>query len=1022
MVRVQDMLSSYYRADLMKFVNGCSVTRRRIGAFVCVGLALGLVLAESFAGLGGSVLRAQTDSSAHKFDSKGKRFWVAFMDNFGSGGDGEKSDLWLYVSCDRPTTVHLRYFATSQTADIAVSEANVPVEIRVRDLFGDFVELSANDRGVSNKTIQVNADDEITLYGVNIRQMSSDAFLGLPDDVLTRRYIVLAYPNGYNVQSGSYDMPSEFAVIAVENGTEVRIDPSARLNNDKTLDPFVVTLDSGQVYFAEANWSSEQDVSGTEIRATKPVAVFGGNRRTSIPTSVGNFRDHLVEQLPPLEAWGREALVTPHFNITPQSGYTAVVRVLAAFDVTSWTLDGVAQQPLRAARSVEIPLRDKPMVIQADKPILVAQYEHSVGDVTDFNQGYSLGDPFMMIVSPPEQYDTAYAFQCVNHREFLSHFVNVVIPTDAIASLTIDDVAMADIVTFMPIPGTRFSYAQIQLAAGAHYARADSGFGLYAYGFGRANSYGYPGGTLFRTLVSDFQPPEIQPIPGCGQMTGLVYDSRITDTGVDSCYATPETENVDLTIEPFAPGADTVRYHAVLRDPYQDGRVGVKAIDSGGRSLTRVVDIPGFTVRAVGMVDSRPTTIDTLVVFNGMEFCTSVEIENYGKFPRTITSIGATSSIPSNLKITAPVPMILAPGEHRPIQICYSGALDTVYTVRLDIGNECIDRTVATVPIVSRIDTSGPALSRVGDPCSGGYTLSADEPRYMQSGVASIQFDQLVNCRAALTPDSTSFPVAMLTTSLVRLDPRQDMIYRMRLRDVVGNEEVIADTVAGFTLAITGLRGDQLAMRLDRNLEVDSLVLSAHRCDSVVLNNYGLKPLRLTNVRMRGNESFSIPPAQLPLLLAPGEQRKIAICIEGTRAGELDDTLLVEGECGIDEQVALKAPVNWISGTGHDQCNNAISLQMYAPTKRTFLAAPVPNPVTAGTSYIDIGLTASQAVRLDVVALDGRVALPVLGGVNLQAGINRVSFDLSRLDSGPYFCRLVTASGDVFVEKLVIGR
>lgn len=1049
----------------MKLLSCCPVARRcRVGAFAYAMFVL--VLSGMALNVGGTVLLAQSnsaarsvvlkpdngtvrrvltrdtimcgvgveksgavphgvvaqDTGAHKFDSKGRRFWVAFMDNFGSGGDGEKSDLRLYVSCDRPTTVHLRYFATTQTADVDVPEANVAVEIRVRDLFGDFVELSPGDRGVSNKTIQVNADDDITLYGVNIRQMSSDAFLGLPDDVLTRRYIVLGYTNGYNTQSGSYDMPSEFAVIAIENGTELQIKPSAQLNSFKDKQPFVVTLDSGQVFYAEADVSSEQDVSGTEIRATKPIAVFGGNRRTAIPTNVGNFRDHLVEQLPPLEAWGREAIITPHFNITAESRYTAVVRVLAAFDGTSWTLNGVARQPMRAARPVEIPLRDEPLVIKADQPILVAQYEHSVGDVTDFGQGYSLGDPFMMIVSPPEQYDTAYAFQCVNHQEFLTHFVNVVIPTDAIRSLTIDDVAMVDIATFMEIPDTRFSYAQIQLSAGAHYARADSGFGLYVYGFGRANSYGYPGGTLFRTLVSDFQPPEIQPIPGCGEMTGLVYDSHITDTGVDSCYATGETKNVDLTIGPFVSGVDTVRYHAVLRDPYQDGRVGIKAIDSGGRSLTRVVDIPGFTIRAVGMVGNVPQAVDTLVVFNGLEFCRSVELENYGAFPRTITSVGVASSVSSTLKINAPVPMVLAPGERRPIQICYSGAFDTVYTVSLKISSECVDRTVATVPIVSRIDTSGPAITRVGDACSGGYTLSAAEPRYMQSGVASVQFDQLVNCRATLAPDSADLPTTQLTTTLVRIDERQDMIYRMRVRDAVGNEDVIADTIPGFTLAVTGLRGDQLALRLERDLQIDSLVLDGRRCDSVVLNNYGLKTLRLTTVRMRGNQSFSIPPSQLPVILAPGEGRKISICIEGVRAGEIEDTLLVEGECGINEEVAMKAPVNWIMGTGHDQCNNAISLQMYAPTKRTFMAAPVPNPVVSGTSYIDLGLTSSQTVRLEVVGLNGNVAMPVLTGVELPAGINRVEFDLSRLDSGPYFCRLITSSGEVFVEKLVIGR
>lgn len=47
------------------------------------------------------------------------------------------------------------------------------------------------------------------------------------------------------------------------------------------------------------------DLTGTYISSDKPVAVFSGNVRASIPTS-RTSRDHLVEQMIPVQTWGSE--------------------------------------------------------------------------------------------------------------------------------------------------------------------------------------------------------------------------------------------------------------------------------------------------------------------------------------------------------------------------------------------------------------------------------------------------------------------------------------------------------------------------------------------------------------------------------------------------------------------------------------------------------------------------------------------------------------------------------------------
>ena len=146
-------------------------------------------------------LQAQITRPVH--DSKGQDFWVAFMETAGGGGPIEQSDLRLYLSAIKPTQVRITYSRTGQVETVNLPVANRSFEVDIAQLFGPSIELNAGDIGVSSKTLRVESDEDITLYGVSVRVFSSDAFLGLPEDVLTRRYVLLGYPNGYQRQGFS---------------------------------------------------------------------------------------------------------------------------------------------------------------------------------------------------------------------------------------------------------------------------------------------------------------------------------------------------------------------------------------------------------------------------------------------------------------------------------------------------------------------------------------------------------------------------------------------------------------------------------------------------------------------------------------------------------------------------------------------------------------------------------------------------------------------------------------------------
>lgn len=961
-----------------------------------------------------AVLRSQPN------DTKGKEFWVTFMQSEGTGSP----DLRFYLSCDRPTSATITYTATGLSERVSLPTPNVPLEVNISNDFGTSVELDATP--ITRKSFHIVADDDITLYGCTIRVYSADAYLALPYDVLTKRYIVLAYTNGFD--GLSYDRHSEFAVVATEDNTRVKITSrgNAVVDGNPPAIPFTVTLNRGEVFSGQASLIDAEDVSGTEVVASKPVAVFGGVERTAVPTSVGNNRDYLVEQIPPMEAWGKEAILTPHYPITPASPYQAVARILGMFDGTTWKLDGVVQGVLQRGVPVEIPLT-KAQLVQADGPILVAQYEHSVGNL-GLPPPFPLGDPFMMIIPPSEQFDTAYAFQSIIHPEFDAHYMNVVIPPNAVSSLRLDGQPVSQ--AFTPIAGTRFSYAQIELAAGSHFIRADSAFGLYVYGFGPANSYGYVGGMLFRTLVYDLDPPQVDVFDTCGTLQGIAHDDNfITDTGIDSCYATSDVSNVNLTIFPFPRHADTVRYTATLIDPYQDGVVGIRAVDSVGHWRTQISLIPGYTLRAAGMTDNSPLQLDSVLAFNQLVRCRTVRIENYGKFPHRVDSLWLDPDLQTKVAINGPqMPISIEPGESKDIGICVTGGgPDTSVGLALHIREDCRDRTIAAIPAYSGIDTTPPLLLDIVPSCSDDVTLRFTDIPTPGAGIDSVRIDTLVNCTATILTGggnlpAGAMPVHNLNVELRRIDPRQDMIYRITVIDAVGNVYTTGDTIGGFTVAVIDKRSDTVAMRLNRDWNGDTLLATTERCDSLLIHNYGSQPLHLSNAHMQGNILYSIPPSQLPMDLQPGEVRKLAVCIQSVAVDQELDTLWVSDSCAHTEGVLMKTPIGTLHGSGHDICNNAITIDLVAPAKRTFITTPVPNPAHSSSASVDLGLAQNEIVTLELLDAEGKRALQVMQGIELPAGVSRIRFDISSLRSGLYFCRMTTASGGLHIEKMVVDK
>jgi len=403
-------------------------------------------------------------------DNRGTDFWLTFPR--GTHEWGVTPDFSVFVTAAEDTSGALAipgldYVTTFDLTAGQLLQIPLPQNVELA-LQSDQVE----DKGVHLATLK-----DVTVQGLSREPHTTDAYLALPTDVSGTEYFVMSYANTDFALDTHH---TQFAVVGTADGTQVTITPTVMAESHPAGAPFTVTLDRGQVYHLKSAEPSPADLTGTHIAATGPVAVFGGHGGTDVPIDVG-AADFLIEQLPPASAWGRQFVTVPLATRTGGDTF----RFLAAEDGTEVTVNGQLAATLNAGEFHE-QLIDGSAEITANRPILVAQYSNG----SDFD-GVE-GDPFMMLVPPVEQFQTDYTVGAFDFG-LPAHYINVVVPDAGIGQVTIDDVAIPA-GDFTPIGTSGYAGAQITVGLGPHQLAGTLPFGVFAYGFGHYESYGYPGG------------------------------------------------------------------------------------------------------------------------------------------------------------------------------------------------------------------------------------------------------------------------------------------------------------------------------------------------------------------------------------------------------------------------------------------------------------------------------------------------------------------------------------------------
>jgi len=962
-------------------------------------------------------------------DSKGTDFWLTFLPNFHNNLSDIISQpqlalehqLYIYIGSETPTsgTITLRDSAgLTRVVPFNITDPSkifefqtffLPYELRGCNWHGDMDRFNMQNERPVPTSIHIQSTQDVTVYALNQGWFTSDAFMVLPTDAVATDYAVMSYTSDVTMGGSepvSSSTPSQFAVVATENNTTVTIRPSAPTFLSPGLEEQTVVLNQGESYLVQADpWAGNRlDLTGSIVSASKPIAVFGGHQRATVPIEFNNSlgsRDCLVEQLTPISTWGKSAFVS---NLAMSStelniGYS-LYRVVAAFDSTEIYVDGARTAMIHSGEHYEAPIFGA-MEIVTTRPTMVAMFKKTAGQGSQ--QVQRVGDPFMMIVPPAEQFMDkyrfiniqAYDYEIVNGNVvvlgnvYVEQYLNIVIPTTKAATVTLDG-ALVPLSRFSQIGTSDYSWAQLRMADGVHDIRADTLFGIYVYGYGGANSYGYIGGMAFRPL--DNFPPKILGKTNCGSFNGRVTDSLLGDTRVRSVQPVAGTEqNVRFTLGQFDPPQAIVPFTMTLINPYLDGRIVIEAMDNVRQRVQTTVNLPGYTIGLKDR-DGDPTPENRLKIFpvNRLR-CDTFTLENYGLFPHVISSIGTTNgAVISGITL----PDTLKPGESVDITVCFNIMQRGTSADTIIIGDSCITRLPLVYTIDAKDDEDSPIITGNVDSCATEVRVAVADERSYDFGLRSVRIMNEVQANCTIAVVSESVPLSVYTVTVT--DPLYDAVYGFEAVDSADNISQFIDTVQGFTLAFNGERG------MFSSAGIPSTTLGTVYCDTILVTNYGIKPHVLSGVFIRGNIRFSLPQGQFDITVLPGGEIPLVVCYEPTEVKESPDidTLVFFHGCDI-KQMELQGMGESVAYNGIARCNTPVDVSV----SKTGRLQTIPMPANE-TFTLVLGQSTS---RLNVRVLD------VAGNVVLQrrwegATTRSFTIDIAQLPEGAYVVVAETAS------------
>jgi len=973
---------------------------------------------------------------------KGTEFIATFLPNYHNNWRENDTKLrlgdsiYIFIYSEFDNVVYLQYkdvngnsyFDTLNVSPNSIYTFKKPsynYALRGYNLSG-VIGTRNNSEIITNLSFYIKSEKPIIIYGHSQAVTTSESFNILPIEALGKEYIISAYNSSGLIDNFSFDLssgstPSQFALVAIEDNTNVIIIPSSktRYNN---LNKQNITLKKGEVYLVQSEINKRElnlDLTGTIVSSDKPVAVFAGHQRAAVPYDIVGSqpsRDYLVEQIPPLESWNLEVLAVP-FPIPSQiqtTNLNDIIRIMAGFDNTEIYINGSLTTTLNKGKYLELPLNSA-YLIKGSAPILVTAYKRT----SQVSASNSSGDPLMQILPSVEQFGNNYKFISIQAWEYNSttrnynpvydeHYITLIVHKNSLNSIELDK-KILNTSNYKQIPNTEYYYGYEKINIGVHSITAPDNFGLFVCGYGRANSYGYFSGVL--VLRDDFEPPNIQANIECYESKGLIQDKRISQVSFDN----QKSQNVSVEFESFKPFVEELKFTAKLINKNFDGFVRIQAKDSIGQQSFKDIDIPGFTVNlTINQYDTDKASqiYDTLVYKNIK--CYKFTLHNYGKFEQVLKNTNFRSKL-SYFTLDLPNNLKLDPNEKLEFEVCFSADLDGDFEDTLFIENDCSIKDLVIINMFVARDKNPPIISDLIKECKTGIEIFVYDSLKTDYGIEKINIIKNENFK--LTNNLNLPKSANIIADVI--DPNLDAYLLFEVVDLAGYRTEYEKIIPGFTLKLDEVKLNSINKNLfSCNLGKKSIGIMY--CDSIEIFNYGKYNLNLDNVYFIKNYNYSIPLNQLPINIPSGESRFLKFCLKNNIASIIEniDTLILNYNC-LNKEIIFAAVFDSLIINKDSRCLVNLIFSVGETNEEIFVSNLYPNPAKQQIKQI-INNSIDDFLNIKIYNYLGEI----IDNFDIEVLKNQkfeITYNLNNINNGLYYL-VITNKDKKFIKYFIVEK
>lgn len=445
----------------------------------------------------------QCELGKYRSSYVGCEYWTLDLDQYTDPATNPKPDEIPHsVVISNPGTLPATVIFRAMEQGVSVSVPD-PVVPPMSSRAFTMPRLDISGTGITKKSIRVSSSVPVTAHQFsplnNEGVFSNDASLLLPSNVLGDEYYVVGWPTAVLPCFMGFCPENQHGyvtILATEQGeTYVNVTPKAQVapssDGKYAVSPGVTrsyTLQYGEVLNLEANSgeiTGANDLTGTHIKASQPVAVFSGHEEAVVGDGGDSCcADHLEQQLFPLKDWGQTyiASLSPgrgdkddHWRIVAGEDGVTITTNPPQPGANNVTLNKGDFVKFFSGDSFEINATGKVLVGQ----ILVSQEQTTAGT----------GDPALILAVPVERFRSDYVL--LTPMGYSTNYVTITREAGDVIRLNGQVVSDA---MFSPVGAGTYEVASVPVNAGVQELEASKPFGIAAYGFSNAVSYGYPGG------------------------------------------------------------------------------------------------------------------------------------------------------------------------------------------------------------------------------------------------------------------------------------------------------------------------------------------------------------------------------------------------------------------------------------------------------------------------------------------------------------------------------------------------